>query len=439
MKVVYLEQEKDYLLFSDGDKGLFENPPIRAILQVGVFKKEVEVKFTSEMKRGEIGIPRTLYTEFTLPEELDYHIKINGREIKLGPIIAFIPFNRSKILDKEQLDKALEYFYRYNEIGGLIYICNSRSFHFDTLTIEGYAYIPNSDGREGGWKKGIYPIGNAMYKRVDLVKKVYNQLISIMGDTIFNSYFFDKYELWKYVSDCPRLQQHLPETKEYVSAEDTMEFIDKYKVVYLKPLFSSMARGIAFLQKLEENKYLYRVRYKEDQYYNRKELIETIERLIEEEQYIIQQGIIIKEYKKRRYDFRVIMQKDDSRKWGCTGIITRFGKEDSHITNFRTDGFAKVGYEGLKLGLSISLKDAFVIEQEIITVCKTMCNYLDNTVGNYGDVGFDVVIDENNHIWILEINKLHDHNYPIFALEDEEMYYSLVTKPLLYAKTLAGF
>ncbi|UTW69328.1 hypothetical protein KHA80_21040 [Anaerobacillus sp. HL2] len=42
--------------------------------------------------------------------------------------------------------------------------------------------------------------------------------------------------------------------------------------------------------------------------------------------------------------------------------------------------------------------------------------------GNYGDLGVDVIVDINQKVWILEVNKLHDHKYPLYALEDEQMY-----------------
>ena len=42
----------------------------------------------------------------------------------------------------------------------------------------------------------------------------------------------------------------------------------------------------------------------------------------------------------------------------------------------------------------------------MINICKEACNVYDQ-YGNFGDVSFDVVVDENLNVWILEINSNH--------------------------------
>lgn len=38
-----------------------------------------------------------------------------------------------------------------------------------------------------------------------------------------------------------------------------------------------------------------------------------------------------------------------------------------------------------------------------------------------------------------EINKLHNHKYPLYALKDNQMYLKVVTAPFHYARSLAEF
>ena len=63
---------------------------------------------------------------------------------------------------------------------------------------------------------------------------------------------------------------------------------------------------------------------------------------------------------------------------------------------------------------------------------------LDLRKGNYGDLGFDVMIDEQLKIWILEVNKRHYHSVPLW-INDVQTYYEVKAKPIKYATALAGF
>ncbi|MCD8503412.1 MAG: YheC/YheD family protein [Bacillaceae bacterium] len=97
------------------------------------------------------------------------------------------------------------------------------------------------------------------------------------------------------------------------------------------------------------------------------------------------------------------------------------------------------GVEAIKKVFDLQERDAFKKEQEMIQACTVICEQLSNCCGNYGDVGVDVILDENQKVWVLEVNKLHDHKFPLYALEDEQMYYKVITTPFEYASYLAGF
>ena len=60
------------------------------------------------------------------------------------------------------------------------------------------------------------------------------------------------------------------------------------------------------------------------------------------------------------FDLRVILQKDKSMEWSCTGIIARFGKGGSIATKISSGGFAVTGYEALKKVFRMSEKEAFL-------------------------------------------------------------------------------
>ncbi len=374
-----------------------------------------------------------------LPEQLNYSIKKEGRTITIGPIIGYIAISREKELNEENLNKKLEYFYRYSEIEGLVFICKSNSFDFDNETVSGYAYAPTETPGEYIWIKGTFPLPAAIYNRMDLTRETFNKLILRMGDKIFNSYFFNKIELFKYLTDCPKTKKYLPETATLASVSNAVGFLQKYKTVYLKPSFKNKSKGIAAISKAENGLFLLQERSVPDRLYTISETSTFIAELMKTDSYIVQQGIEIALYEERRYDFRVVMQKGYSMKWECTAIFARFGAVNAPVTNFTVSGFALNGYDALKKVFRLSDRQAFTLEKNIIAACMVICDRIDFAAGNYGDVGIDIVVDKNRKIWVLEINKLHDHHFPILATEDMQLYYEIVTKPLFYAKALAGF
>jgi hypothetical protein len=132
------------------------------------------------------------------------------------------------------------------------------------------------------------------------------------------------------------------------------------------------------------------------------------------------------------------MQKDHSGKWQCTGILGKFGAKRLVTSNFVENGFLRRGRETLQDVFLLDKESALQKENEIITICKEAC-YVYDKYGNFGDVGFDVVVDENLNIWILEINSNHAKNYPLYIKNNRKMYRDVYTKPLTYAKFLAGF
>ena len=56
---------------------------------------------------------------------------------------------------------------------------------------------------------------------------------------------------------------------------------------------------------------------------------------------------------------------------------------------------------------------------------KILCGY-----GNYGDLGIDVIVDQNRQIWLLEINKFHEHDIGLYVDSATGLYERIVITPL---------
>lgn len=109
--------------------------------------------------------------------------------------------------------------------------------------------------------------------------------------------------------------------------------------------------------------------------------------------YIVQQGVKGKKLENRNFDMQVVLQKDENKEWSCTSTIARFGGTGNVTSNIGLGGLAKRGREALKEIFNLTEEEAK--EKEIVRVCSKACESLDNSIGHYGDLGVDVIIDEN--------------------------------------------
>ncbi len=438
MKIKYMDLSNDKLvLLPEEMKERFELIPKKLILNVGNRKNEVDIDFSIEVDSDTIGIEKTMFQKFSVPEALHYEVRIDGRNLCLGPIICYLLETKKKYITSEYMEKLKVYYSSYDSIKGIIFISAVDQINLTDKTIGGIYYCG------GEWNEATFPYPDAIYRKADIPDEVYEDLVSHIGDRIFNSYFFDKWETWEILSPYPRLREHLPYTERLEGLEGLDKMLEQHKAIYLKQARGYKAKGII---KAEKSAAGYQFTY-------RLEGIKTIsdpedaERFIKELNegkkgrnfYLSQQAITVKKYQNRPFDFRVVMQKDGSKQWTCSGIIARFGKRESIATNFLLSGYALPCYEALKRVFRLNERDIFLKQQEIINICLEVCKVLEESIGNYGDLGIDVIVDENQKVWVLEVNKTHDHKFPLYSIHDNQMYHRIITRPFEYAKALGGF
>jgi hypothetical protein len=153
---------------------------------------------------------------------------------------------------------------------------------------------------------------------------------------------------------------------------------------------------------------------------------------------LVQQAIHSLKFQSRNTHLRVIMQKNETMRWNCIGIISYMGKVGGICTIYPD------GWYGLSFGKFIKKfipkddQSISKIEQKVIDVCYKTCKMLDSTGGNYGDVGIDVIVDEDFRIWILEVNKRHNQRTPL-AINNVQMFNNVKINPIKYAVALSGF
>lgn len=408
---------------------------------------QVQVKDTiyehDEKKTDSIGedveiitISSRLKNDLLIQEHLPYQIKLLSSHIEIGPVIGILLRNSKKDNKTKTLKRNKGRFSYYNNIGGLICKFKPRDIHFDSKLVEGHYY--NFD--KSVWEPGIFPLPNLIYLRsFHIDKEIIRKLKEITNNKIYNSYRFNKFELYQYLNEDPLLRSYLPDTEVCSSIPQILEFLKKHKNIILKPVDLSRGRGICIIHTLPSCFKISDYREKTVKDYKLATYKSLILFLMRNKsflsKYIVQKHIPLAKINGYPYDVRVVMQKTAKDKWDYMGIECRVSRK-SLVTNISRGGYA----QSLENAIARSFKGADYneIRNRICELCDKLCTFIDKRTGeHYAEFGIDIAIDTEKRLWIIEVNVLPSFNG--FKDIDYNLYNLILSNPLLYAASLSGF
>lgn len=195
----------------------------------GYWEKELTVQFLDELSNDVIGLSGNLRDEVFIPDNLFYEINTTEDSLSLGPVILYLI---SKRLIK-QLDKLKKRFENIASINGLIIISTTSGINTEKNTITGY-YL-QSNAMESNWKEVVFPYPGAVFKRVGLPQELNQHLYDKTNGRVINSNFFNKWDMWKWLSPQQLIRNHIPHKIELNSLTDIYEMLVDYPSIHLKP------------------------------------------------------------------------------------------------------------------------------------------------------------------------------------------------------------
>ncbi len=436
------EQLKKQVIFSEKlIMEYFDEIPRKMVVRGGARKCPVGVSFESRLAKKTIKISKDVFEDLFLPQNIPYDILLNDEELNLGPIIGLLLHKQDEKYSPAYLKKCLNYTLQYPAVRGLLFVFSPEGIDQKKKIIQGYYFNPCTDEDEASWKKGVFPYPHVIYQRIGIKKDVYQSLIKEMGNKIFNYPTFNKLKAWKWLSPVNSIRPYLPETHPLKKPVDIFDMMEQYPAIFLKPSNGFQGLGIIKVTYELDGYHFKYNKGDEEKIFGTKYEAENfiIDFLSEHHNYLIQQSINLLSYRERKIDFRFIMQKDYTQKWQCTGVIARFGKKGNIDTNIQGGGYVHTFEDVLGGICHLEPREIWKKEHQIIEVCKKVCHVLDERDRCYGDFGFDIGLDCDLNIWVIEINnRRHEHHFPL-DLNAEEMYYDVKSSPIQYAKALAGF
>ncbi|WP_226665447.1 YheC/YheD family protein [Metabacillus litoralis] len=412
---------------------------IEPSLSFGETTVTIQIQRTPGVKNNEIHLSEELINHFRIPLYCDYEISFYQNTMVLGPYIGIIADLTKKGLIRRlsDLDSYVKY---YEKIGGSIAAFSLDSVNVENERIsEGFIYNPQI--QEWICTKDI-PLPSSLFNKCKVERnKQWEFLSSYYKANICNFPTFDKWEMYKWFSTDPTLKEFLPKTLLCKTPKDILQFLRRYKNAYLKPIGGTFAKGIVGLSYSNQGvKIKYEVKRKTitQTYYQKREFISFLKRLLRKNEYLIQESLNLISANQRVVDFRFIYFKNQEREWENGGLFARFGKQGSSVSNLTSGGKPQLGEKAL-IELLQSEELADHLYEKMLLISEKAANKLEQHLITCGNLGFDFGIDENHKLWIIEINNEDpDHRIATVCKRKDLMYYARLQN-MLYTKALANF
>lgn len=406
-------------------------------VRFGINSCEVKVGVSTEIEEGEILISIDVIKELKIPLFLSYEIVLGKNNIMIGPYIGMLSEKKEENLRKK-VNNLNSYLYSYEEIGGAVLAFSEEGVEMDNQLIRGFLFNPENRS----WEEGTYTYPASIFKRTGIRSKLRNHFQSLLGDTVFNNYVFNKWEAHEWLSSFEAVKQYLPDTVLYRTSADVIEFLEQNKSAYIKPVYGSRGMGILKLDSKDEG---FTLQYSkngekiEQDFSKMNELNSLLISSLKEEKYIVQRTLKLISFEGRTIDFRLILVKGGDGQWHDLELIARKGVKGEITSNVSTGGSAEAAELVFKNLLKLSDVEASNLRSNMGFIGKRAALGLEESGVSCGNLGVDMAIDIEGHIWILEVNNIDPNHTIAIDAKDRQSFYLARLYNMLYAKRLAGF
>jgi hypothetical protein len=236
--------------------------------------------------------------------------------------------------------------------------------------------------------------------------------------------FLDKWEMHQALSTVDIGPCKLPDTA-FATPEAIMDFLERYPVVYIKPVGGWGGRSIA---RVEARKGQY---HWQQQGFSRMTLQtpqDVVQRFVEAfggEAAIVQQAAPLRTVNGRLFDVRALLQRNESDEWVHAGNVARIAGRGAVVSNVaisRGEVWAHARlFQKLQVRPNIRRRILGDIEVVALKVAKVLDGYRD-----FEEIGLDFGLDFENLLWLIEVNtndNLGGPSHELFAqLLDKSLY-----------------
>ncbi|SEN42570.1 YheC/YheD family protein [Lihuaxuella thermophila] len=283
---------------------------------------------------------------------------------------------------------------------------------------------------DGTFVQRVIPIPRVIHNRIkpSVPLPAFQQLKKTPEIILFNrDNRLDKWRVHQALLTDSGLKPYLPETR-LLNLNTFEQMSARYSSVYLKPRDKSLGIGVKCLIFTEQGIQVTHAQGRREFIPDGKR-IGWLKKTIRQEPMLIQQAISLIRTDEQPIDIRVAVQRGRGGEWKISGMVARVGPAGGIATNVAVGGKAERLLPVLeRSGIS---KPAPILS-EIEKVVLHAANRLAKTDPSLADLGFDVAIDQDGRVWIIEVNG-RDLRITFRGARDTEAWEKTFATPMEYA------
>lgn len=430
---------------------LGQQPGASVQLQFGKLCLPARVYFQTGQDARAVSLSADLLETMGLPTESSLHLWREGEKLlRLGPLVGILA--RLRLQDGVPAGFQVPVFTRLLEAavseGMFAYIFSPFSFAQQRAYVWGW-YLDGENERRR-WRRKKFPLPDVIYDQIlsrryakqKKVARVLAGLYRMYQHRYFNPGFFDKWQVYTWLSREPQLKSYLPQTALLASEKKWGRFVEQHASFFIKPIHGSLGIGIIKLTRLPDGRYKYQIKgkkgvCKEGVVPSPEHIAAQICSKKKKQQYVIQQGLQLLTFEGRPFDIRILMQKDHTGSWRRTKAFCRLARQGDITSNLSTGGDALPLVDVLRKICS-SREEQMRVQKKIQHLSRLLPEMIEQSSGlSLGELGLDIGMDEKHGLWLIEVNA-KPWKKPVTENGSQQVLLQSFRRPMLYAKYLTG-
>jgi glutathione synthase/RimK-type ligase-like ATP-grasp enzyme len=204
------------------------------------------------------------------------------------------------------------------------------------------------------------------------------------------------------------MNDYIPETRK-ASDQSIRDMLEHHRMVYVKPNVGTGGHGIVKAEldhSHDRPRYQFTYKSKTERFSTYEDFYKSLRKIIGRRTYIVQKGVRMLKYKKRPFDIRVMVQKNESGAWEHTGTIGRLAHPNRIVTNYHSGGTPLPLRKLLRRRLSS--KELRMLEKQLASLSLQVASLMQDGYPKVKELGVDVGLDKERTPWIFEVNTRPD-------------------------------
>lgn len=412
--------------------------------------KSYQVDLSQVNRLGENTIlltPRIIHI-LLLPKHIkEYKVRpLCSKHYMLGPLVGIlVSENKLRMILAGKVDPVYRWYARVlQQNKGLAVFFSPNRILWSNDKVVGVVRVTGK--KQEAWIEESLPIPSVIYDRCfgnhnrsksKIIRKkcaMHSPTIKVINPVVK----LGKRRVYTLYGQIPRFQKNLPKW-DILRRDNIDTHLEQFPIAYVKPDRLSKGKGVT---KVSRTPYGFLVEQNRESKNYRHLCPSTIDVLQDLEPYIsdhgfmvVQEAIQLMTFQGHPFDFRLLLQKDKSGSWKKTGVAARISGEGSIISSPRSGGSVST-YDEVMAHLSkIKRMD---IASSMLNLAIDLAKTIDDVIGPFVELGFDLGVDINGQVKIIEVNGI-PLKVSIERLKDRKITRSAHEHPIGYAIYLAGF